>query len=102
MQRRRHFKMCFSKKNTKNNQSIFQDDHRLIQQKYHNTIMEYFVNSKITGNKLKSMGEKQFEISLGNFLDKNVSDVQLSNLYNNLLRKVNHISEEKANDDERE
>eukprot|EP01084_Bolivina_argentea_P027653 51387_1 len=57
----------------------------------HNKIVEYFEKQHITGNKLKSIGEKQFTISLANLIVKN-NDPTLNNqlgiLYNQLTNSM--------------
>eukprot|EP01084_Bolivina_argentea_P125351 222112_1 len=87
--------------------NIFKGSQQYIPQKYHNMIMEYFEENQITGNKLKSIGEKQFEISLAKFFNDNDTTLPnslLNRLYNNLLQKLKitsniNILDEKENED---
>eukprot|EP01084_Bolivina_argentea_P299681 516575_1 len=68
-------------------------------QQYENNIMHYFITQNIKGNKLKSVGKKQFEISLINWIDKNKSDATLSHYLGRLYdRLLNQLSVEAGDD----
>eukprot|EP01084_Bolivina_argentea_P204731 349672_1 len=70
------------------------NNEQCILSQHQNHVIDYFKQQNITGNKLKSIGEKQFTISLSQFIDQNKEQLiilQLNRLYNILLRRLQFI-----------